>query len=77
MSSSTTAAVTEVVAGALGLDVAEVGADASMETLAAWDSLQHLGVIMAIEAAFGCRLGAGEIARLTSVARLAARLEEA
>lgn len=74
MSSPTPADVSRVIADALGLDVSEVGADASMESLASWDSLQHLSVVMALEAEFGCHLGPEEVTRLTSVARIAEHL---
>ena len=74
MRSPTLDDVSRVIADALGLDVSEVGAGASMESLPVWDSLQHLGVIMAIEAAFQCRLGPDEVARLTSVSRIAEHL---
>lgn len=66
--------VRRVVADALGLAPEELEPGASMGSVAAWDSLQHLGVITAIEATFACRLSASEIAELTSVERIAAHL---
>jgi acyl carrier protein len=67
--------VSRIVADALGLEAGALGPDASMESVEAWDSLQHLGVITAIEAAFACRLSADEISELTSVERIARHLE--
>lgn len=69
--------VSRLVAEALGLEPDEVGPEASMDSLEAWDSLQHLGVVMAIEARFGCRLSPEEVTELTSVATIAEHLRRA
>lgn len=67
--------VRQVVADALGIAPERLADDASMDSVEAWDSLQHLGVITAIEAAFACRLSPAEIPELTSIDRIAARVE--
>lgn len=46
-----------VIADVFGLDPQEVGPDTSIETVEAWDSLQHLTVVLALEEEFDIRLG--------------------
>lgn len=47
----------------------------SPETLEAWDSLQHLNLMLAIEQEFGVQFTPEEMEQLVSVARIAACLE--
>lgn len=44
--------VREVIAEVFGLDPREVGPETSIETVEAWDSLQHLTVVLALEEEF-------------------------
>jgi acyl carrier protein len=46
----------------------------SPETIAAWDSVRQVDVILAVEEEFGIALGTAEIAELRSVAALVALL---
>ncbi len=64
-------AIRELVADALGIDLSEVPANGSMESIADWDSLQHLGVINAIEAEYDLSVDPDEIAALHSIAAIA------
>ncbi len=41
-----------VLAEVFGLDVATVGPDTSTDTVDAWDSLQHLTIVLALEEEF-------------------------
>jgi acyl carrier protein len=45
----------------------EVSADLSPEVLPAWDSLQHLNLVMAVEQEFGLQLSPEEIQGMKSV----------
>lgn len=45
--------------------------DASMESVEAWDSVNHLNFVMALEAAFGINLDPADIERMTSLAEAA------
>jgi acyl carrier protein len=74
MSDASENQISLLIAETLGLEPEAVGAEATMDTLPAWDSLQHLGVVMAIESRYGCRLSPEEVSELTSVARIAAYL---
>jgi len=69
------AALKHVVALALNVDDAEVGDDASMDTVGAWDSLRHLYVVMAVEEAFDAKFDDDEAVSVTSVPLLRAALE--
>ena len=45
-----------VIADVFGLDPQEVGPETSIETVEAWDSLQHLTVVLALEEEFDIQL---------------------
>ncbi|MBZ0163979.1 MAG: acyl carrier protein [Notoacmeibacter sp.] len=49
--------------------------DDTMATLASWDSLAHMSVVLAIEAEIGRQLTGEEIASITSVQTVARLLE--
>jgi acyl carrier protein len=48
--------VREVIAEVFGLEPQEVGPKTSIETVEAWDSLQHLTVVLALEEEFDIQL---------------------
>jgi acyl carrier protein len=50
---STDAELRQVMADVFGLDAAEIGDDASIDTIEAWDSLKHLNLVLALEESFG------------------------
>lgn len=50
------ARVRGVIADVFGLDPQEVGPGTSIETVEAWDSLQHLTVVLALEEEFEIQL---------------------
>lgn len=58
------------------LEVSSVPADASMETLDAWDSVKQLTIVMSIEDAFGIQLEPEEVAALSSIQAIVARVKE-
>lgn len=45
-----------VIAEVFGLDPQEIGPETSIETVEAWDSLQHLTVVLALEEEFDIQL---------------------
>lgn len=49
----------------------------SFETIPEWDSVAHINLILALEAEFGVEFDPGEIAELTTVAEIRARLNGA
>src|SRR5262249_56275569 len=64
----------KIVADVMQLPLAAVPADASSQTIEAWDSLRHLDIVMAIEAATGVNFSTAEIVELTSLERIEAAL---
>lgn len=63
-----------VIADALGVAATVLTRASSHETLAAWDSLGHVQVILAVEGHFGVRFRSDELPQLNSVEALARRL---
>ena len=63
-----------VFASVFGLDPSRVQDDDSYETIPEWDSVNHINLILALEAEFGVEFDPGEIAELGSVAAIRARL---
>ena len=56
------------IAAVLGLDVDAVGDDASAETIAAWDSVKQMDIVLAVEDEFDVRFSDDVIATLASYA---------
>lgn len=46
----------EIMAAIFSIDVAEIGADSSLDTVKQWDSLQHVNLVMALEEEFELRI---------------------
>ena len=59
----------ELIAGILKIPAERVSG-ASMKTVAEWDSLKHMVLIVAIEQEYGIELTGDEIAEMTSVANI-------
>jgi acyl carrier protein len=67
-------ALRRIVADALQLPLESVPLDAKSQTIESWDSLRHLDIVMAIEAATGVGFSIAEIVELTSLERIEAAL---
>ena len=67
--------VARVIADVLGVDPAVVRPDSSPDTLPAWDSVQHLNLVIALEEEFGARFTPEEIEEATGVRALTTILE--
>ncbi len=65
-----------ILAEAVKLPPASLPDDASVETLAAWDSIAHVHVILALERRAGRELSTEAIAGINSLADIAALLGE-
>ena len=65
-----------VLADVFACPVADIPDDASPETLADWDSLRHLELMLAIEMEFGVTVDSAALAELTSVDAIADYLGE-
>ncbi|HUB00956.1 MAG TPA: acyl carrier protein [Terracidiphilus sp.] len=71
MTGNSEASVAALVASVLNLPVSAVGVDASMETIAQWDSLAQLNICLAFQEEFRVDMDMETIAACTSVAKLA------
>lgn len=64
----------EVLAAAVGTPPESLAEDASIVTLAAWDSLAHVKLMTAIEEALGRKLSSDEVVGIRSLADIVALL---
>jgi acyl carrier protein len=62
--------VRAIVAQVLGLPPGEVTPETSAETCAAWDSLRHYELILALEGELAVRFSSDKIPTLTTVAAI-------
>jgi acyl carrier protein len=65
-----------LLADALARDLDEVPADATPDTLDAWDSLGHMRLVQALEQALDRSLTVDEILKTRSVAQIALLLDQ-
>lgn len=59
--------IDELLAKLLRISADRITEDASMKTIAEWDSLKHIELIVGIEQHYGIELTGDEIAEMTSV----------
>lgn len=50
----------------LNVDPASIGPDASMDNIAAWDSLRHMNLVLALEEQFGVQIPDEDAGNITS-----------
>ena len=50
-----------------GVPAERITADSSPQTLEAWDSIQHLNLVLAVEEKFGLQLSPEEIEQMKSI----------
>ena len=64
-----------IVARLFSLPVAQVSPQTSSDTIDAWDSLNHLNLVLALEQEFGVRFAPEEFEQMLSVERIGALLD--
>ena len=64
-----------LLAEVLDMETGEIGADASIGTLEAWDSLAHMRLILAVEDMLGRQLDPEALVEIAGVMDIAAILE--
>jgi acyl carrier protein len=67
--------VYEVVASMLRVPRESLGPDSSPDTIAQWDSLRHLQIVLGLEEALGIQLSVEEIEAMQSVGVILAIVE--
>jgi len=65
-----------VMATVLRVPAAEIGPEASTDTLPSWDSLRHMNLILALEQEFGVSIPDEDAANLSSYALIKLVLNE-
>ena len=65
-----------VVGSMLDLDPAAIGEDTSTDTVAQWDSVKHMNLVIALEGAFDITIPDEDVANLTSYPIIRAVVEE-
>jgi acyl carrier protein len=66
----------KLVADVLQVQLEAVPANATSDTLEGWDSLRHLDIIMAVEAATHITFSTADVVALTSLEKLERALDE-
>ena len=64
----------EVMGAVFGVETESIGPDTTSTTIAEWDSVRHLQLMLALEEEFGVEFEMDELASLRSVAQLVERL---
>jgi acyl carrier protein len=64
----------DVMAAVFGIEASEIRPDASSATIAEWDSVRHLQLMLALEDEFGIQFDMDELATLRSVPLIRDRL---
>ena len=65
-----------VVGSMLDLDPSTIGDDTSTDTVAQWDSVKHMNLVIALESAFDITIPDEDVANLTSYPIIRAVVEE-
>lgn len=69
-------ALKQVMATLLNVDVAAIGPDASMDTIASWDSLRHMNLVLALEEEFKVSIPDEDAGNITSYKLIKLVLED-
>jgi acyl carrier protein len=76
MSSSTWGALRSIAADLLDRPLDSLAPDSSPENIEAWDSVQHLNLVLAIEEHFAVEIEPEEFEKMNSLGAIAALVEE-
>jgi acyl carrier protein len=76
MDSSSVGRIKRVLAEAFGVSSEQIELESSPESIPAWDSLQHMNMVLALEEEFDLRFGLEEIEHLVSVRHIVERIDE-
>jgi acyl carrier protein len=67
--------VRQIASDIFSVPVGSIGADSSADTIEAWNSMQHLNLVLALEEKFDIHFSPEEIEEMSSVGTIAAMLE--
>lgn len=68
--------VFEIVASVMGVPVETISLESSPDTIEAWDSLNHMNLLLALEQEFGVQFSDEQMVELLSVEIILATLDE-
>jgi acyl carrier protein len=63
-----------VMAAVFGIDISSIDSDASTATIAEWDSVRHLQLMLAIEEEFGIQFDTDELVSLRTLSLIEERV---
>ena len=75
MTSSTFDQVRNLASDLFSVPASNLTAESSPETIAAWDSIQHLNLVLALEEKFSFQLSAEEMEQMHSIGEIASLVE--
>ena len=67
--------IRKIIATECGINIEQVSVDSSMDSIDEWDSIKQMDIVLAVEATFGVELSDMDVVELTSVALLAAFID--
>jgi acyl carrier protein len=76
MNSTLTDQVRQIAADVFGEPLTAISAETSPKTLASWDSLQHLNLMLAIEETFGVQISPEDAEQMSSIAATVEMLQK-
>ena len=71
------ARIRQIFSATFDLPVAEIGADATPDTIEAWDSLRHMQLVLGLEEEFGVQFSPEQITAMLSFEAVAKTVAEA
>lgn len=73
--SDTVSRISEIVADILGLEPEHLDAASGVDVTDGWDSIQHLTIMMDVEAEFGTRFSPGQLADAQTLGAIAGLID--
>jgi len=67
--------IRQLAADIFGVPLGAIGPESSPENIEAWDSIQHLNLVLAVEEKFSLQLSPEEIEQMSSVGAIVAIVE--
>lgn len=71
MSQQLQSQVFEVASDVLGVPLSSLNADSSPQTIESWDSVQHLNLVLSLEARFGVQIAPEDIEQMKTLGAVA------
>lgn len=75
MTATTLNRVRQVASDIFAVPIESIGADSTMDAIEAWDSMQHLNLVLALEEKFDVHFSPEEMEEMRSLETIAAMLE--